>query len=396
MRRRPTRRIAAALPALALLGWAAAAVGAEGEGGLFSWRPSVRVTTVASDNVFYDEHGTEGSLGAWVAPRLELSYRRPAFEVGADLGVDFRRYVDHASLGDELYRGVAWAEAALGHGLTLRVSNAFVPQPIYLGLPEDEGPNLVQTNRSEADLRWWRALPGGRELELGVQGTYFLSDDYAEFVPASGGTVLDPHFRSDYAQGLAFAEVKTPVGEATTAYLRTQGSYRSFRDVSSADHGNLSLLLGVRSGRWRDLDLDVAGGVGALSFSSFGDEIRALGRASLRWRVAEGWSLALEGRQLVTPNLAGDEALETTGELGVTRRFGLATEARARVFVTRFEGDLRSSAVDLFGGAELSVRHQLTRYLQVEAAYRHWRNAGAFGLDDFAQNRLLLQIAVRR
>jgi len=395
--RLPLRRLlGVALMALSVLSWAAAAGAAEGEGGLFTWRPSLRITTVASDNVFHEDGGAEGSLGAWIAPRLELSYRRPALELGADLGVDFRRYVDHGSLGSELYRGVAWAEAALGNGFSLRLSNAFVPQPIRLGLPEDEGNNLLQTNRSEADVRWWSSLPGGRELEVGLQGTYFFSDDYAELVPSGGGVALDPDFRADFAEGLGFVEVQSPLGEASSTYARVQGSYRSFQDVSSADHGNLSLLVGVRSGRWKNLDLDLAGGVGALGFDGFGDEIRALGRASVRWRVGEGWVLSLEGRHLSTPNLALEMALETTGELGVTRRFGPATEGALRFFVTRFEGDLRSSRANLFGGAELTIRQQVTRHFQLVASYRHWHNAGAFSLDDFYQNRLLLQIAIRR
>jgi len=380
---------------LLLGGWAGPAAAAEGEGGLFTWRPSLRLTTVASDNVFYEESGAEGSLGAWIAPRLELSYRRPSLELGADVGVDFRRYVDHSSLGDELYRGVAWGEAALGRGLTFRLSNAFVPQPVTLGLPEDEASNLVQTNRSEADLRWWHGLSGGRELEIGVQGSYFFTEDYAEMVPSAGGIVLDPDFHADYAQGLGFIEVQSPVGEATTAYVRTQGSYRSFGDISSASHANLSLLVGLRSARWKGLDLDLAGGVGALSFDSFGDEIRALGRLSVRWRVGEGWILSLAGRHLTTPNLAGQEALDSTGEIGVTRRFGAATEAALRFFVTRFEGDLRSSRSNLFGGAELTLRHQLTSQIQLQAGYRHWNNAGSLGFDDFSQNRLLLEIGFR-
>jgi hypothetical protein len=348
-----------------------------------------------SDNAFYEDSGAEGTLGGWIAPRLELSYRRPSLELGADLGVDLRRYVDHSSLGDELYRGVAWGEAALGQGVSFRLSNAFVPQPVTLGLPEDEARNLVQTNRSEADLRWWHGLPGGRELEIGVQGSYFFTEDYAEMVPSTGGVVLDPDFHADYAQGLGFIEVQSPVGEATTAYVRTQGSYRSFGDVSSASHANLSMLVGLRSGRWKGLDLDVAGGVGALSFDSFGDEIRALGRLSVRWRVGEGWVFSLAGRHLTTPNLAGQEALDSTGELGVTKRFGSATEAAVRFFVTRFEGDLRSSSANLFGGTELTLRHQLTSQIQLQAGYRHWNNAGSLGFDDFSQNRLLLEIGFR-
>ena len=115
-----------------------------------------------------------------------------------------------SSLGGELYRGVAWGEAALGQGVSFRLPNAFVPQPVTLGLPEDEAGNLVQTNRSEADLRWWYGLSGGRELEIGVQGSYFFTEDYAEMVPSTGGVVLDPDCHADYAQGLGFIDVQSP------------------------------------------------------------------------------------------------------------------------------------------------------------------------------------------
>jgi hypothetical protein len=384
------------LAGLASCGLAAGAHAAEGESGLFTWRPSLSVSAVASDNVFYDEGDEEGSIGAWIAPRLELSYRRPALELGADLGVDFRRWIEQSSLSSELYRAAAWARAGLGHGLSARLSNAFVPQPLRVGLPEDEGRNLVQTNRLAGDLRWSRPLPGRRELELGVQGSWFRSDESAELVPGAGGPALDPSFRSDYAEGLGFVELQSPLGERSSAWVRAQGSHRSFREDSRADHENLSLLLGWRSSRFENLDLELAGGVGALGFERFADELRALGRVGLRYRLPAAWALSLAAHHLNTPNLAGDEALESTGELGVEKRFGIATLAGLRIFATRFDGDLRAGDANLFGGAELSVRHQVNRSLQLLVAYRHWRNAGALGLDDFAQNRLVLQLSLRR
>jgi hypothetical protein len=383
-----------ALAALLLL--AAGPAGAEGEGGIFTWRPSLRVTTLATDNSRYEDDGAEGSIGAWLAPRLELAYRRPSLELGADLGVDFRRWVGQSTLATELYRAVVWTQAGLGHGLSFRLSDAFVPQPLRVGLPEDEGANLTQTNRLEGDLRWWHPLPGRRELELGVQGSYFLSDDYAEAVPDAGGVVVDDGFRPDYAQGLGFVELRSPVGEKSTAWARVEGSYRDFDEVAGADHGNLSLLLGLRSARWRDLDLELAGGVGALGFDRFGDELRALGRVGLRYRLPSAWTLSLAARHLDSPNLAGAAAMESTGEVGVTKRLGSATEAGLEVFVTRFDGDPRADAVNLFGGAELRVRHQLSRHLQLLAAYRHWQNRGGLDLDDFSQNRLLFQVSLRR
>jgi len=391
------RRTYLGVALVALLAFAAApaARGAEGDAGIFSWRPSLRTSLVANDNTNYSDNDAEGAIGGWIQPRAELSYRMPSLELGADLGVDFRRYTD-GSLGDELYRAVAWGEAGLGHGLTLRMANAFVPQAIRVGLPDDEAANLVQSNRSQVGLRWWRPLMGSSELQVGVQGTYLLTDDYTEAVPGAGGVVYDEKFHADYAEGLGFVEVHTPLGEQSSVYVRVQGAYRSFSDVSMASHGNVSLLTGIRTTRWRNLELEVAGGAGALSFDSFADELRALGKARARYQLPEGWSIALEGRHLNTPNLAGEEAMESTGELSLAKHFDSGTEASLKVFVTRFDGDLRSTDANLFGAAELRVRHQLTRFLQVEAAYRHWRNAGGFDLDDFAQNRLVVGLAIRR
>ncbi len=375
----------------------AVAAAGEEEGGLFRWHPSLEVTTVASDNVFHEDEGAEGRIGAWIAPRVELAYQRQALELGADLGVDLRRWFDESSLDAELYRATGWGEARLGRGLSLRLENAWLPRTLRVGLPEDEASNLVQTNRSAVDLRWWRGLPGGRELEIGVEGSYFLSEASDEPVPTPGGGVaIDRDFRADHAQGLGFVELQAPVAEATRVHARLQGSYRDFRQRSEADHGNLSLLFGLRSKRWEGLELEVAGGVGALGFERFADELRALGLARLRYRLPPAWTLSLAARHLDSPNLAGEPALESTGELDLARRFGSATEAGLRLFVTRFEGDLRAHGANLFGGAELRLRHQVNRFLQLRVAYRHWRNAGSFDLDDFSQNRLSFRIALRR
>jgi hypothetical protein len=381
----------------AALGLAGPAARAEEGLGRFSWRPSLRLTTVADSNVFYEDHDRDGSIGFWVAPRLQLDYRTPAVEFGADLGVDLRRYIEHGSeLAAELYRAVGWAEVGLHPGLTLRVSNAFVPQPVRLGLPEDEASNLVQTNRVDADLRWWRELPHGRQLKAGLLASYFLSEDYAEAIPVSGGGfVVDDDFRADYAQGLGFIELQSPMGERSSAYLRGQASYREFTEFSDADHSNLSLLLGMRSNRWPNLDLEIAGGIGALGFDGFADALRGLARASARYRLPSGWILSLAGRYLLTPNLVGDDVTESTGELGVEKRFGVATAASLRLFVTRFKADVPDDAVNLFGAAELRFRRQLARRLQLLVSYRHWLNRGDFELDDFSQNRLALEFSFR-
>jgi hypothetical protein len=370
---------------------------AEGEPGYFSWHPSLRASLVANDNVFFEENGKSGSLGVWLAPRLELGYHTGAVGLGADLGVDLRRYVDHSSaLSAELFRAVAWGEIGLRPGLTLRLTNAFVPQPVRLGLPEDEAANQVQTNRLDGGLHWWRELPGRRELEAGLLTSYFRSEEYSQVVPLEGGGLgVDDDFRADYVQGLGFVELQNPLGERTSTYLRWQGAYRAFSERSAADHSNFSLLFGMRSSRWEGLDLALAAGVGALGFDSFADAVRALGELSLDYRLPSGWSFSLAARHLMTPNLAGDDAMESTGQLGVEKRFGAATAASLRLFVTRFEGDVGTDAANLFGGTELRIRRQITRHLQLALSYWHWRNRGDFDPDDFSQNRIALELAFR-
>jgi len=370
---------------------------AEGGPGYFSWQPSLHASLVADDNVFSEDDGENGSVGVWLAPRLQLGYRTGAVELGADLGVDLRRYFDHSSsLSAELYRAVGWGEIGLRPGLSLRLSNAFVPQPVLLGLPEDEAENQVQTNRLDAGLNWWRELPGKREVQAGLLATYFSSEEYSEVVPLEGGGFgVDDDFRADYLQGLGFVEFQSPVGERTSTYVRWQGAYRSFSERSGADHTNFSLLFGVRSSRWEGLDLALAAGVGALGFDSFADALRALGELSLCYRLPSGWSFSLEARHLMSPNLAGDDAMESTGQLGVEKRFGAATAASLRLFVTRFDGQVGVDAANLFGGTELRIRRQLTRRLQLALSYRYWRNRGGFDLDDFSRNRIAVELDFR-
>ena len=63
-------------------------------------------------------------------------------------------------------------------GLTLRVSDAYAPQPLNYGLPQDDLENLVQSNRLEAQARYRRELPDEFVLDLTLRGTRFDSDPY--------------------------------------------------------------------------------------------------------------------------------------------------------------------------------------------------------------------------
>lgn len=395
MRALATRLGALALLTAALLP-AARVAHAEGERGIFTWHPSLRVTGVADDNVRFEKDGGDGSLGVWAAPRLEIGYRAPAFAVGADVGVDYRYYGSEGPpVSGPLYRAVGWGELGLGHGFRVGVSNAYVPQAVYLGRPEDDEANLLQTNRVEADLSWRRPLVPGHELAAGVVATHFLSDDYAEAVPLpGGGFVLDPDFEPSYAQGLGFVELQSRIGERSQTFLRGQASYRDFTRIAGGDNTNVSALAGIRSRHFESLDLEMAAGGGALFFED-ANGWRAVARLQARYRFDFGLSVRLAARHLSTPDLAVDPTHQTTLELGLEQRFGPATAVEARVFATRFVGDPRGSGGNLFGAAELRLRRQLTEQIQAGLTYRHWRNAGSLTVDDFRQNRVGLELGFR-
>ena len=163
----------------------------------------------------------------------------------------------------------------------------------------------------------------------------------------------------------------------------------------SSDNLDYTLLLGVRSLRFRNTEIDLAGGYGRIQFSSLADQPRILGRVSLRHRLESGWSWRIGVNHLSSADLLGNEALETTGSLGVEKRFEDGrTAAGVTLFITRFDTESWDDGANLFGGAELLVRRQLSRRTQVRVSYRHWRNRGGYELDDMLQNRLLVELAL--
>jgi hypothetical protein len=369
---------------------------AEGQESRFSVHPSVRVVGVADDNVFLNDRA-KSDLGGWITPRIEATYRTRIFEVGADVGVEVRRYVEHSALADELLRLRGYAEIGLWSGLTMRVSDAYVPQPIQLGLPEDDGSNLAQTNRLDARLRYERELPGGREFELGLRGTRFLSESFAADVPSSGrhDAVLD-HFHPDFWEAATYLEFRSPFGRRSSTYARAQFRQRFFDESPRSDHWDLTALIGLRS-RWlRNVEIQIAGGWGLISFDSRGDVHRFLGEASLRHRLPSGWSWNLSAAHKFTADLSGNDFVETTGELGVEKRFGERMSASAKAFLSRFDDAAWDRGGNLFGGVEVAIHRQLSRRAQVKLTYRHWRNGGDYDFDDFRQNRLALEFSYRR
>jgi hypothetical protein len=366
--------------------------GSETERNRFSFHPSIQVTAVADNNVRLREDDSEGDLGVFLFPRIELGYQGHWFNLGADLGADIRRYVDGASPSDEFFRMSGFAEVGLLPGLTFRVSDDFTPTPVELGKPEDHSANLVQTNRLVAKFRYWRELPGDREMLLSLQGTRLISESFAADV---GNGVIDDDFHADFWEGALLGEVQSPVLDRTSAFLRTHLRYRTFDDSSASDFGDLAVLLGLRTHWFRNVDFEVAGGYGLIAFDS-GSKNRFLGQANLRYRIADGTTVRLSFVNRNTADIAGNDFVESTGTIGVERRFGERTAASIELFLSRINNEVWDSGADLFGGAETRVRRQLSRRTQLELAYRYWNNAGDYSSDDFSQHQLSLVFSYRR
>ena len=260
--------------------------GSESERSRFSFHPSIRITAVADSNVRLQKDDSDGDLGVFFFPRVELGYQTNGLELGADLGADIRRFVDDSSPSEEFFRIGGFAEFGLGPGFTLRISDAYAPTPVDLGKPEDHAANLVQTNRAAASFRYGRDLPGGHELMLSLQGTRLISEGFSADV---GTGVVDDHFHADFWEAALIGEIQSPLGDRTTLFFRAHTRYRSFDDssASASEFGDFAVLLGVRTHWFKNIDFDVAGGFGRLAFDSRRKD-RFLGHANVRYRVSDG------------------------------------------------------------------------------------------------------------
>ncbi len=272
---RRTLRLALLVGALLLAPLSALGDGPESG---FWWSPSLRVTGVVDDNIFFTRGNEDGDVGFWIAPRVEAGYSSSTFAVGADVGVDVRQYLDDGGINDQQVRATGWGEVTLLPGLDLKLRNAYVPQAVILGLPDDDTLNNVQTNRADATLQWSTQLAPGRSFTIGAIGTHFLAEEHADALAIpGGGFAIDPSFGGNFLQGLGFMQVDTSLAERTTLWARTQASYRDFTEIGDADHTNLSMLVGLESRYWKGFVLSLS--AGAERCSSTGSA-----RASARWR----------------------------------------------------------------------------------------------------------------
>lgn len=364
----------------------------EAESNRVTFHPSIAVSAVADSNVHLDED-SDGDLGVFVLPRVELGYQGSWFNLGADAGVDVRQYVDGSAPNDVFYRISGFGEVGLMPGLTFALRDAWVPTPVNLGQPEDDSANLVQSNRAVADLSYWRELPAGREMRVSLQGTRFMSDSFRTQVQQG---VWDNNFRADFWEGAAVGEVQSPLFEGTSGFIRTHARYRTFDDSAASDFMDFAFLLGIRTHWHRDVDFDVAAGYGLVDFEHASLTHRILAQANLRYRMPAGTTLRVSFVNRNTADIVGNDFLETRGSIGLEKRFGERTAASAEFFVARYDNQDWDEGADLYGGAVAEVRRQLSRRVQIALQYRYWENGGGYSSDDFTQHRALLTISYRR
>jgi len=390
---RATRILVATALLLAAGARAELGSGAETEQNRFSWHPSIRTSMQADDNTQLEEKDSNSDMGFFVLPRVELGYQGRWFDLGADLGADIRWYIDDESPTDQFYRLSGWGEAGILPGLTVRASNAWVPTPVDLGKPEDHASNLVQTNRTVADLRYWLALPGESEMTWSFQGTRLFSE---EFDAQVGNNIVVDDFRADFWEGAVVGQFQMPILENLAGFVRAHVRYRAFDEKAAEDFGDLAFVVGFRS-RWLDsLEFDLSGGYGLLGYATGDSDHRFVGDLALRYGMRDGTKLELSIQNRNTVDIMGNDFLETTGRIGVERHFGERTAAELAVFVSRFDNETWNSGSNLYGGVEASIRRQTSRRTQLELAYRYWNNAGSYSFDDFSQNQLTLSFSYRR
>jgi len=390
MSRKPT-----IVAVIALLIWVSAAA-AEDQESRFTIHPSLLITLVGDDDPYLEER-KDGAFGGWFAPKLELGYRADFYELKADLGADVRRYIDESDLSAEFYRAIVNGEIGIFPGLTLRVSDAFAPQPERISSPADATRNLQQTNQADAEFRYWRELAGRRELLMTFRGAHFTGEDFNALLFQDGtGVVTHLDFEPDHWEGATKLELQTPFGERNSLYTRSEFEYRTYSESEVPDREEFTILAGLRTRHFRNVEIDVAVGYGMVAFESSDDLHRFVGEGSLRWRLPEGWTWRVSAANRFVSDLAGNVFVETTGRMGIEKQFGELISASVAAFVSRLENEAWNVPKNLFGGAECRIESRVGRHTVVALTYRYWDNAGDFSMDDFSQDRVALEFFYRR
>jgi hypothetical protein len=376
--------------------FAPVAVYAEGDPEKFRVGGAVRAATVYDDN-FRNNDREIDDLGYWIEPRLDAEYTRRKLRLKAELGADLRIHPQHSQDNDGFLHVVGEFDWRLGRGLTLFISDAFVPGSFELGRPSDDVGNLGQTNRAEAELRYERELPGQRGILFGVGGSRFTTEDFEASLDTDGDglTERNPDFHSDYWEADAYLELQQRFGRKHRLYIRGEARERRFDEFRQADYSELFGLIGVRGRLGRRIRWGAALGYGQLDYERGGSDGRVLGNAKIEYPFGRGYQLDASVSRRLTSDAAFSDFRETTWRAALLKRMGSRMEVTLASFLTSFRNSVADERDNRVWGAELEVRRHLWRHVEGSLRLQHFHNGGDESADDFRKNRVLLELTYR-
>jgi hypothetical protein len=368
--------------------------GASGE--RFRIRPSLKVTFVGDDNIYHEKDDEESAFGSWIAPRLELDYRRGSFRTGGELGADVRLYTGGKDLNDSYYHVAADVEYQTLRGVTLRLSNIYTPQPVWLGRPTDDTGNLVQSNTLRAEARFRREFKRTTSLELGVQTSWFTAEGYTTSIvhPDEVSEEID-RFHPDYLDFSGFVEGQYSLGRRALFFARGRARVRNYQEIPGGDYTEFAGVVGMRTDWGRRFWLEVAFGYGAVNFERLSSEGRPVGRVTFHYEMPKGWTLKGSFGQTLTSQAVGTDFSENYVRVDLEKLLGSRTRAGLGFWWNSFDSAASGQRENSSSAVEFSIRRQLTRRIEAVLAYRHWRNGGDQSADDFQQNRVTLAFSYR-
>jgi len=364
----------------------------------FDWHPYATLTAVYDDNVLLEPSGGPAEPGVWFGPGIEANYREGAWRAGTDVGADLRRYFGSPEIAQYFWRLSGFAEVDAMRGLTLRVSDAYTPQPLNYGLPQDDLENLVQSNRVEAQARYRRELPQEFVLDLTLRGTRFDSDPYeVRRDPVLAG--LPPgteSFTASYDDLTEQVELQHGLGRDLIGYARVLTRERWFDDLPQDDLTEVSGMGGIRWRASRLAEVELGGGYGQIDFHSGPTKPGAVGLLQVKGDLEGGWHWSAGVTRLLTTEISGFNYAETVGHVGIEKQLGPRMRATLDAFGGQFDNQAPGVGNQKYYAVEAAIRRQLTRTLQSGLLVRHWQTNGQGDLNDVTQNRVMLEFTYRR
>ncbi|HME72312.1 MAG TPA: hypothetical protein VKM54_20965 [Myxococcota bacterium] len=372
--------------------------GATGPREGFAWHPYASLTAVYDDNLLLEPGGGPGEPGLWFGPGIETSYTEGVWRTGADVGADLRQYYGSPHISQYFWRISGFAEVDAMRGLTLRLSDAYAPQPLNYGLPQDDLENLVQSNRLEAQARYRRELPDQFALDLTLRGTRFDSDPYQvrqDPVPAGLPPGTDS-FTASYDDVTAEVELQRGMGREVIGYARVTTRERWFDALPQDDLTEVSGLAGIRWRALRNIEVELGGGYGQIDFHSGATTPGAIGLLQLKGDLEGGWRWNAGVTRMLTSDISGFNYAETVGHAGIEKQLGPRMRATVDAFGGQFDNQAPGVGNQKYYAVEAALRRQLTRTLQAGLVVRHWQTYGQGDLSNVTQNRVLLEFKYRR